>query len=148
MVIFFKNCEENTKWFTMSGMIQAIAFLILAIVTFGCATSYQSQNFFGNGYSDIKTNPDSFIVNFKGNAYSHYDKVLKYALKRAAHLTLKNGFKYFRIITTNEHSKYTSTDAVFSKEPALSIHIKCSKEPTHDPSEINAEYYLASNFPK
>ena len=126
--------------------MKILVLLVLLIGTFGCATRYQSQNFFGNGYSDIKTNPDSFIVNFKGNVYSNYDKVMKFALKRAAQLTLKNGYKYFRIISTIDHSKYTSSDSVFSKEPALSIHIKCSREKTNEPTEIDAEYFLANNF--
>ena len=81
-----------------------------------CATSYQKQGLFGYGYSEIVTNPDSFIVTFKGNGHTSQERALRYVLLRASELTIKNDYKYFVVVSSiDQTSSYlysnTQTDA-------------------------------------
>lgn len=72
-------------------MKNKIIFIITTILLTGCAASYSERGLFGTGYSDIRIKPDTFLVTFRGNSYTHTDKVTKYVLLRASELTLKNG---------------------------------------------------------
>ncbi|MGE5196493.1 MAG: CC0125/CC1285 family lipoprotein [Anaerolineae bacterium] len=117
----------------------------ILLIAGGCATNYQSKNIFGFGFSEIKTNTDSFIVSFKGNGYSDSEKVMKYALRRAAELTLGNGFKYFCLVSSMDKSEFVSSNGTLTRRPAMSIQIKCSSEKTNNPQEVDAEYFLAHN---
>lgn len=69
-----------------------------------CATGYHSQGFLGDGYSEIVTNSDSFIVTFKGNAYTSREKALRYVLLRASELTTTHGYKYFAVVSSTDQS--------------------------------------------
>lgn len=111
-----------------------------------CGTRYHSKDLFGRGFSEIKTNRDSFIVTFIGNSYTDPDKIMHYALKRAAELTLSAGYHYFTVVNTLDQSRYTGSDfSDISKEPALSLTIKCSAEPSSNSHQIDAKYFLDNN---
>ena len=127
-------------------MMKAFTLLSAIALLTGCSTGYHSQNFFGNGFSEVKTSPDSFIVSFKGNGYSKTDKMMKYALRRASELALENGYKYFKIVHTMETSNYTGSTSSISKDPSFSIRIKCLAEKSNDPDEVDAEFFLTNNL--
>jgi len=112
----------------------------------GCATHYQKQNLFGNGFSETQTSPDSFIVNFQGNAYSKSDKMMQYALRRASELCLENGYKFFKIVNTLDISNYGGSSGSLYKTPAFSLRIKCTAEKTNNADEVDAEFFLANNL--
>lgn len=81
--------------------------LILSCTTLllaGCATGYSERDFFGNGYTDVRIRPDSFLISFNANQFTHPDKVTQYALLRASELTLQNGYKYFTIVSTRDQT--------------------------------------------
>lgn len=126
-------------------MQKSIILVSLVALLASCSTHYQKQNMFGNGFSEVRTSPDSFIVNFKGNGYSKTDKMMKYALRRASELTLENGYKYFKIVHTLDTSNYTGSSSSLTKAPAFSIRIKCTLEKTNDPEEVDAEFFLKNN---
>lgn len=116
----------------------------------GCSTSYQASGLNG-GYSEIKKTPDSFIVVFKGNRFTPYEKVMEYALKRAAELTLKNGYKYFSVISSTDRTEsYSYSNASKTKllgnvvKPKLIMEIQCFYEQTAS-NIIDAEYFLQNN---
>jgi hypothetical protein len=91
--------------------ISAILFLT------SCATGYHSQGFLGGGYSEIITSPDTFIVTFKGNGYTSHERALRYVLLRASELTIKNGYKYFVVVSSIDQTStcnYSSTHANLS----------------------------------
>lgn len=81
-----------------------LAFIPLTVIIAGCATSYGARDFFGRGYSEIRTNPDSFIVTFKGNGCTYSDDVMRYALLRASELTIQNGYSYFVVLSSEDQS--------------------------------------------
>jgi hypothetical protein len=87
----------------------ALGILLLS----GCATTYHSQRFLtAGGYSEITTAPDAFMVTFKGNQYTSSEKVMQYALTRASELTLRNGYKYFLVVSSKDRTRgynYTNT---------------------------------------
>lgn len=145
---------------------------ILLFLT-SCATSYHREGLFGDGYSEIITNPDSFIVTFKGNAQTSPETALRYALLRASELTLNHGYNYFVVISSTDRSSsynYTTThtDASASAnaksakttaqessstttysgvvvKPATSMQIKCFVEKPVAEDAIDAQFYWRTN---
>ena len=87
----------------------------------GCATTYQKEGFFSNGYSDHRLQKDVFVVTFRANELTLPDQVYQLALQRAAELTLKHHYKYFVIL---------SQDSKDLHYPSLRLKIQC----LHDPS--------------
>ncbi|MBI3508417.1 MAG: hypothetical protein HY069_02115 [Chlamydiia bacterium] len=63
-----------------------------------CATYYQKEGVFQNGYSDYRVGENRFVVSFHANEFTPQEKVMEYVLKRASDLTVKNGWSYFSII--------------------------------------------------
>lgn len=93
--------------------IHSLTIPVILFLT-SCATGYHSQGFLGGGYSEITTNPDSFIVTFKGNGYTSQERALRYVLLRASELTIKNSYKYFVVVSSLDQTssyKYSNTYA-------------------------------------
>ena len=95
--------------------------LLLPIVALtGCATAYQKEGIFTNGYSDFRSAEDTFVVTFRASEHTPADQVLKYALERSAKLTLKHGFRYFTVLDktgTGSNLHY----------PSLRLTIQCAQ---------------------
>jgi hypothetical protein len=99
----------------------------ITLLCAGCATSYQERGFWGDGYSEIRTNPDAFIVTFKGNRYTDPDEVMRYILLRASELTLQNGYKYFVVLSSQDRTAsydYVYTDANASDAQKIKHHYR------------------------
>lgn len=118
-----------------------ILFITAAFFLTSCATMYQPVSFFHGGYSEIVTSQDSFYVTFKANQCTSNDKVMKYALRRASELTIKNGYDYFVINSSVDNSSYTnyiskensaskSNDMYFHRHSSHSLNNKCSTTTT------------------
>jgi len=83
--------------------------LVSVVVIFsGCATKYKSVGFTG-GYSETQLGNNIFNVSFRGNGYSSRQRASDFTLLRSAELTLKNGFKYFIITSSEKHIDLYST---------------------------------------
>lgn len=76
-----------------SFLIALISIFILS----GCSTKYQQKSFTG-GFSETQLSENSFIVHFKGNAFTSKEKATDFTLLRSAELAINNGFKYFTVI--------------------------------------------------
>ena len=122
----------------------------------GCSTSYHQKGFFGDGYSDYRVNQDKFAVIFRGNEYTDSEDVRRFAMMRAAELTLQNGFRYFTVISEKDISRHaveTSTrendDRINSRKekklaPGIDLMIRCfDKELGGD--AIDAREFLSYN---
>ena len=79
-----------------------VAAFLVSLVT-GCSTPYQRDGFRG-GYQDMLMAEDMFQVSFRGNGYTGSDRVQRYALRRAAELSLEKGFGYFVIVSDRPDS--------------------------------------------
>jgi len=108
-----------------------LGLILPVLVLTGCATQYQKEGVFTNGYSDFQTSLDRFIVTFRANEHTPAEKVLEYSLRRAAHLTLKNGFRYFTILD----QKGLESTLHF---PSLRLSIQCYHSQPIDKEWIDA----------
>lgn len=102
-----------------------------------CATGYDREGFFTNGYSDYRLSERSFVVTFRANEFTSEEKAMKYALKRAAEVTLENGFSYFAI-----------SDKLGGKKPAypsVRVVIDCYLEKPDTLDAIHALDFLSKN---
>ena len=120
-------------------------YLLLTIVPLvaltSCATSYQQEGFFTNGYSDSRKSPDTFTVTFRANEQTPPSKVMKYALKLAAELTLRNGFRYFAVIEEIQASSRQKNKAHLHY-PSVRLVIQCFHEHPFDKDAIDARRFL------
>ena len=87
-------------------MFKKTILLFLTILLFSCATEYgpSSQSFTG-GYEDQLTGSNTAVVRFKSNAYTSMTETQKFAMRRAAELTLERGFDYFLIESRDTYEK-------------------------------------------
>jgi hypothetical protein len=87
----------------MKNLFYLLFFLFFIV---SCKTTYgpSSQNFTG-GYEDQLTGNNTAIVRFKSNAFTSMTDTQKFAMKRAAELTLERGFDYFLIEGNNVYEK-------------------------------------------
>ena len=134
----------------MKRFVPLIAVFISLALT-SCATPYQAKGFRG-GYEDFSTSKDTFQITFTGNAHLSESKLRQYLFRRAAEVTLANGFSYFAILDSSDVSKnamYLSEGSGFSvKKPGRSIRIKCFREnPGANLDVISAGEYMELNFP-
>jgi len=78
----------------------ALALIVAASLT-ACAstpTPYAPTNPDGFGFREQRVESDRYIVTFSGNAWTPADQVADLALRRAADLTLSQGFDWFEIV--------------------------------------------------
>ena len=80
-------------------LILVVPFVVMLV---GCATGYQPAGFNG-GFEEFKVSNDTYMVKFRGNGYTSNDQAFKYALRRAAELTKKNGYRYFKVINSSSN---------------------------------------------
>ncbi len=119
--------------------IKRLVFLTTLLVT-SCATKYQEKGWLGDGYSEIITNPDTFIVNFSANSSTSHEKVLQYALLRASELALQRGYSYF-VVTHSEDrtSSYEYTETRHKQTTDADLTSKGIKKEKSSKSEVKEE---------
>ncbi len=86
------------RFFATKSFAIASALLLALAALMGCATAYQKEGLFTNGYSDFRSSDDQFVLTFRASEHTPAEKVLEYALGRAAELTVKHGFRYFSVL--------------------------------------------------
>jgi hypothetical protein len=106
--------------------------LLLSFVALSsCATIYQKEGLFTNGYSDLRSGQDIFVVTFRANEHTPVKKVKKYALRRAAEVTRKHGYRYFAILDETGEAKHLHY-------PSLRLTIQCFHERPFDREVIDS----------
>ncbi len=132
-------------------------FLLPLLALASCATDYQKEGIFSNGYSDYRLAEDTFVVTFRANEYTSPEKVKKYALRRAAELAVRHGYSHFAILSEKDTSKERTV--IHSKTegnektgtisqlhyPSLSLTIHCYREKPASQETISAKEFLAYN---
>jgi len=107
-------------------------FILITLLAAGCATTYQREGFFTNGYSDTRVSKDVFVITFRASEYTSQEEVYQLALQRASELTLKSHYKYFTIIEqTSLHY------------PSIRLKIQCYHWP--EAGTFDAEQFLKQN---
>ena len=87
-------------------------FVIISIFLFaGCATQYKADGLTG-GYSQIQINEKTWQVSFRGNGYTSKNRAQKFAMRRAAEITIEQGFTHF--IITQSSSQISTMETAGS----------------------------------
>ena len=86
------------------GFIMRYLFIFVTIFLAGCATGYQQQSLTG-GYTDSLTGKTTATVSFKSNAFTSAEETRRFAMRRAAEVTLANGYDYFLVENDNQYVK-------------------------------------------
>lgn len=118
----------------MKRVVLGVILLIFA----GC-TPYQKNKDFSlltpkGGYSDFQIAENKFSVSFQSNSHTSSDRTYRYALKRAAELTLIHQYKYFAIENERNLTKQIvkrntkSGSSSVTYEPGVTLHITCYEE--------------------
>jgi hypothetical protein len=87
----------------MKGKLPILLFVVATAA--GC-TTYHAAGASG-GFSETKLSDRLYQVRFQGNGYTSNDRVSVFILRRAAELTLEQGFRYFTVVgqqTQTSHS--------------------------------------------
>lgn len=75
--------------------------LTALLILSGCSmTEYHALDSLG-GYSEMRLAKDIYKVRYKGNSSYSKNLVEDYTLRRAAELTVKSGYKYFKVEDSN-----------------------------------------------
>ena len=98
-----------------------IGICICGLLLTGCATPYQSHGYTG-GYSETRLAENVFQVTFKANAYSGFERATDFNLLRSAELTLENGFRYFIIVDSKEHTTESTYTAPTTSQTTASAY--------------------------
>jgi hypothetical protein len=104
------------------------ATILLSLLLVGCATTYQEEGFFSNGFTDSKIADDTFIITFRANEFTSEEDVLAFALHRSADVTLHSGYRYFVI---HDEKSYLH-------KPSVRFTIQCYKELPSNPKAVDA----------
>jgi hypothetical protein len=91
---------------------------ILILLVISC-TTYQKMGLTG-GYSDYPLGAKKYKVSARGNGYTSEDRVQSIAFKRAAALTLENGYKYFYIL--DDQGNTTSDYVLWANRSGTNIY--------------------------
>lgn len=101
--------------------------LLCTFVFGGCATGYVSKSKVRNGYANQTLAEGSYVVTFQANESTPRDEVKAYALRRAAEVTLQNGYRYFEIQKTVEPHRMGKAEEGI-RYPSVRLYIHCSME--------------------
>jgi hypothetical protein len=132
-----KPTPAKTNFWVMFG-------IFLTLLLAGCATTYQKEGFFSNGYSDSRESKDVFTVTFRANEHTPSEKVYQLALQRASELTLKHHYKYFIVLEQINSSKKKKAKQKALHYPSICLKIQCFQDP--QPGAIDAEQYLKNGI--
>jgi hypothetical protein len=113
-----------------------------------CATPYQEMGLTG-GVTSVRITGDTAQIIASGNAYTDADTIQRYALRKAAEETSRDGFDLFRIDATSDRSRtgsaafgsasgthygvFASAFSVPIVKPGQSMMIKMLHGPAPDP---------------
>jgi hypothetical protein len=88
----------------------AVAMVAAVILTFGCATGYQSSDTsLGGGFSEIRLTPDTWRVLVEGNGFTSRGEAEQILMRRCAELALEQGKRYFVL---SDHDAWMATRRV------------------------------------
>jgi len=81
---------------------RTVAALITALLVGACQThptAYGPDHSGAGGYTQEQLAPDRYVVGFRGNAETSFERVRQSMVYRAAELTLEQGYSHFRLVS-------------------------------------------------
>ena len=77
----------------------SLATVVQLVLAVGCAT--RKPHGLGGGFSGRQLDGNTFQIEFRGNGYTPRSTVERYLLRRAAEVTVANGFDFFIVVSGN-----------------------------------------------
>lgn len=101
-------------------MIRIFALLSILLIV-GCATPYQKLGDTG-GFYHQKMADDVYVIGFRGNGFTEYQRAYDFALLRAAEVCKQLGFSYFSVEGLQDRSRTTIMDMGSTSHTSGSIY--------------------------
>jgi hypothetical protein len=133
--------------------------ILITLIFFGCNQYRADTGLLDYGYSDYRLKENRFSVTYRGHSALPPHRVQEFALRRSAELCLKNGYRFFEVISTKESTKTklevasSSQSALYQSSshlevrnretPSVTLMIECYSENTTDKELINAHLFLS-----
>ncbi len=95
-------------------IIKIIGFVVTIIMVSGCATTYDTEKSYwtGNrGFSQTQLENDIWQIDFTGNTHTNSETRKKYLLKKAAEITIKENYSFFKVIQSRASTDSTGNNA-------------------------------------
>jgi hypothetical protein len=99
---------------------------------------------FDRGYTDQPIDSTSHEVSFYGSSGTSLDQVNRYALFRAAEVTLARGFEYFSVVETHS-AQLTPASQIYSV--VKTIQLFKGQKPTNAANVFNAKSMIETMSP-
>ena len=136
-----------------------IAVVGMTVALTGCATAYQSKGFTG-GFSETMLSPDTFKIQFAGNAFTSAERASDFAILRAADKSLELGCNYFGVmseadgasvgsvtlgsVSWGNHSAWGFSNTMPVVKPNSSLLVKCSRDQQPGSNLFDAHFIAQS----
>jgi hypothetical protein len=119
----------------MNKLLTMTVAILASVISTGCATGYgKSKLLFNEGYTDTKISSDTYKVEFRASEAIQLQSTYAYAMRRAAELSLQNGYSYFEVLDKKTLIVNASYDTAYGlhyvKEPDSILKIKFVKSKT------------------
>jgi hypothetical protein len=123
--------------------VLAMGGLAIVVALAGCATAYQERGFTG-GFSETLLAPDTFKVQFSGNAYTTAERASDFVILRAADKSMELGCSYFGVANEangasvgsasigsagwGQHGAWAFSSTIPVVKPHTALLVKCFRE--------------------
>jgi hypothetical protein len=138
--------------------------ILITLIFFRCNQYRADTGLLDYGYSDYRLKENRFSVTYRGHSALPPHRVQEFALRRSAELCLKNGYRFFEVVSTKESTK-TKLEVESSSQsaitpymrhqssshlevnnreiPSITLMIDCYSENTTDKELIDAHLFLS-----
>ena len=90
-----------------------IGLALTIIMVSGCATTYDAEKSYwtgDRGFSQTQLENDIWQIEYTGNTHTNSETRKKYILQKAAQITIKNSYSFFKIIQSDTSEDITGSD--------------------------------------
>ncbi len=128
----------------------------------GCSQHVKEGKFQALHQHETKLSSSQFIVEFRAGGMTSFDKVKDYGMRKAAELTLNQGYSYFKVIkkqNISQHKKISRIDEdkmedyvlfstikegedIIERSPGIKLTIQCYRDDPRLFNVIDAKEYL------
>jgi hypothetical protein len=136
--------------------------VLSCVIIYGCSNQKHHEKFSSLRQKGTYVDDHKYVVEFRGGGVTSYQKAKQYAYMRAAQATLSQGYRYFKVVKTENISQSKNIksiakddvenfalfstikqgDKVKERSPGIRLHFECYKNDPKIFSSIDAEEYL------
>jgi hypothetical protein len=140
----------------------SILALLSFVIIYGCSNHKQHEKFASLRQKGTYLDNHKYVVEFRGSGVTSYQKAKQYAYLRAAQATLSQGYRYFKVVKTENISQSKNIksigedglenfalfsaikqgDCIKERSPGVRLHFECYNNDPKIFYIIDAEEYL------